>query len=73
MRFTLAIPTSLYEAVYIPDNVGKFTQLKAILQNRGSCSDCIHLLKYAYTRSVYEKHIPALFTRSRFVSLHKAI
>lgn len=57
MRFTLAIPTSLYEAVYIPDNVGKFTQLKVILQNRWSCSDCIHLLKYAYTRSVYEKQI----------------
>lgn len=57
MRFTLAIPTSLYEAVYIPDNVKKITQLKTILQNRGSYSDCFHLLKYAYTRSVYENLI----------------
>jgi hypothetical protein len=60
MRFTLAIPTSLYEAVYIPDNVKKIIQLKTILQNRGSYSECIHLLKYAYTRSVYENMI--LFT-----------
>ncbi len=57
MRFTLAIPTSLYEAVYIPNNVKNFTQLKTILQNRGSYSDCLHLLKYAYTRSVFEKLI----------------
>jgi len=57
MRFTLAIPTSIYEAVYIPDNAKKITQLKTILQNRGSYSDCVNLLKYAYTRSVYEKQI----------------
>lgn len=55
MHFTITMPNTLFEAVYIPDLDKKLDLLKRILHNRGSNEDCFHLLHYAYTRSVHEK------------------